>query len=508
MSTGTLAPALAPDVLDYTVAVGLLAGSFAVTPEVTPPDATIRVDGEPVASGSASPTIPLALGGNPMTIEVTRGDGLATRVYTVVVNRAPTVLQRAYGKASNTGEYDNFGWVVSLSGDTLAIGAPYENSSATGIDGNQADESAPSSGAVYVFVRTGSTWSQQAYLKASNTGTGDVFGWAVSLSGETLAVGAPHEASSAAGVGGDQADDSAADSGAVYVFVRTGTSWSQQAYLKASNTGPGDSFGMAVSLSGETLAVGAPFEDSSATGPGGDQADDSAIDPGAAYVFTRAGVTWTQEAYLKASNTDSSDYFGASVSLSGDSLAVGAWSEDSGATGIPWALGYRAGRDAGGEVRVRRGVPAHDGALPRRIGAVGVHVAAGLRRVRRERRGGERGRAGGAGRLAASGHPRRRRPRTCRRRPPARRSCRRRSERLRRHHVLRPRRDHDGVTEADELGHRELGAAARGRPGAADGHAEAGVGGHRVGGRGAVRHAASAARASGGATSSSSPHPS
>jgi hypothetical protein len=97
---------------------------------------------------------------------------------------------------------------------------------------------------------------QQAYLKASNTEAGDSFGVAVAVSGDTVVVGAPAEASNATGVNGDQSNNSAQSAGAAYVFVRSGTSWSQQAYLKASNTEAGDSFGFSVSVSGDTVVVG------------------------------------------------------------------------------------------------------------------------------------------------------------------------------------------------------------------------------------------------------------
>ena len=119
---------------------------------------------------------------------------------------------------------DQFGWSVALSGDTLAVGAPFESSATTGVNGDQADNNAPGAGAVYVFVRSGSTWAQQAYLKASNTEARDVFGRSVALSGDTLAVGASWEDSAATGVNGDQADNSFATdaysgSGAVYVRI-------------------------------------------------------------------------------------------------------------------------------------------------------------------------------------------------------------------------------------------------------------------------------------------------
>lgn len=265
----------------------------------------------------------------------------------VYVRSGATWSPQAYLKASNTGPGDQFGWSVSISGDTLLVGAPGEDSSAAGVDGDQSDNSEGNSGAVYVFVRDGSTWSQQAYLKASNPDggitflTGDEFGYSVSVSGDTAVVGAWVEASSASGVDGDQTDNSAKYAGAAYVFVRNGTTWSQQAYLKASNPyggdpldGSGNEFGCAVSISGDTLVVGSRKENSSATGVDGDPFARGAPWSGAAYVFVRNGTTWSQQAYLKASNTDSSDRFGHSLSLWGDTLVVGAWHEDSNATGV------------------------------------------------------------------------------------------------------------------------------------------------------------------------------
>src|SRR5699024_2328295 len=130
--------------------------------------------------------------------------------------------------------------------------------------------------------------------------------------------------------------------GAVYVFScdpTTGT-WAQGAYIKASNTDFSDNFGYSVALSadGDTLAVGAYGEDSRATGIDGDQGDGGAGGAGAVYVFARDPMTgtWAQSAYVKASNTGVNDHFGSSVALSadGDTLAIGAKGEDSGATGI------------------------------------------------------------------------------------------------------------------------------------------------------------------------------
>src|SRR4029079_5832817 len=209
-----------------------------------------------------------------------------------------------------------------------AVGA-VDPSCATGINGNQSNSDCPGAGAVYVFTRTDSTWSQQAYLKASNANAGDEFGGSVSLSGDTLVVGAVGEDSCARGINGDQASNTCQQSGAVYVFTRTGSTWSQQAYVKPSNTDPSNAmfFGTTVSLSGNTLAVGACLERSCATGINGNQVDTGCVQSGAAYIFTRNDNVWTQQAYVKASNTRSLDGFGITVALDDDTLAVGATGE-------------------------------------------------------------------------------------------------------------------------------------------------------------------------------------
>jgi hypothetical protein len=252
----------------------------------------------------------------------------------VFIRNGTTWSQQAYLKASNTGTDDYFGLSVAISGDTLVVGAQGEASNATGVNGDQTNNLAPMSGAAYVFTRSLGNWSQQAYLKASNTEANDVFSIRVALSGDTLLVGASGEDSSATGVNGNQSNNSASGSGAAYVFTRSAGIWSQQAYLKASNTEADDYFGHAVAISSETLVVGALGESSNATGVNGNQYNNSAAVSGAAYVFTRTGINWSQQAYLKASNTGASDWFGDSLAISGDMLVVGAFYEDSNATGV------------------------------------------------------------------------------------------------------------------------------------------------------------------------------
>ena len=201
--------------------------------------------------------------------------------------------------------------------------ATREDSNARGINGNQANNDAEDSGAVYVFARAGGTWMQQAYVKSSNSDAGDQFGWAVTLSddGNVMVVGAPTEQSNARGVNGNQADNSSANAGAAYVFTRSGSTWSQQAYLKGAQTDPGDLFGFAVDLSadGATLAISGYDEDGGVPGVNGNEADNSQNGSGCAYIFVRdpstslgaSGAGWKQTTYLKQSNLNhNQDAFG------------------------------------------------------------------------------------------------------------------------------------------------------------------------------------------------------
>jgi len=267
-------------------------------------------------------------------------------------------IQRSYIKASNTEGGDHFGYSVALSGDgeTLAVGAYGEDSATTGINGDQMNNTVSDSGAVYLYL-IGPTVLQRAYIKASNTEGGDHFGYSIALSGDgkTLAVGANREGSASTGIDGNQTDNTANDSGAVYLFTRSGSwlqqTWAQQTYIKAFNTRAGDHFGHSIALSGDgkTLAVGANGEGSASTGINGNQADKTADGSGAAYLFIRSDTTWTQQAYVKASNTEEADYFGSSVALSGDgnTFAVGANGEDSTDTGINGDQGSNAASFSG-----------------------------------------------------------------------------------------------------------------------------------------------------------------
>lgn len=279
-------------------------------------------------------------------------------------------VQKELLRASNPGWDHHFGDSVAIFNDTIVVGAPSENNGARGVNGNQEDSYIYHAGAVYVFSRAGATWTQQAYLKASNTdgprggevqNRAQLFGGAVAISGNTILVGASGEFSVAT------------NSGAVYVFVRMQNSWSQQAMLKSPNPQPNrffggavalsgntavisergevhvfqrtnnqwafranltnpdpsigdnqDSFGSSVAISGDQILVGDFKKESSATGLDGDRNNNSAPGAGAAYLYHWNGTNWTLSTYVKASNTAEWDEFGWDVAMDGSLFAVGA----------------------------------------------------------------------------------------------------------------------------------------------------------------------------------------
>ncbi len=276
---------------------------------------SVSVSGDTVVVGASNPSDNLPLAGSA----------------TVYTRSGSTWTEQANLKASNPGQNDLFGNSVEVVGDTLVVGALGEGSSSTGVN-SVPNEDAAFAGAAYVFVRNGTAWSQQAFLKAGNAGAGDYFGRSVALAGDVIVVGADGEDSSTTGVN-SAPNESAADAGAGYVFVRSGTTWSQQAYLKAGNAGAGDKFGSSAAVTGDTVVVGAIGEASSTAGVDSTP-NDAAAGAGAAYVFSRAAAVWTQQAYLKASNPAAGANFGKAVGAAGDTVIAGANFESSSSTGI------------------------------------------------------------------------------------------------------------------------------------------------------------------------------
>jgi hypothetical protein len=218
----------------------------------------------------------------------------------VFTRTGTTWTQQSQLIATGGAPSDQFGWSVSISGDTAIVGALFDD---VGANGNQ--------GSAYVFTRTGTTWNQQAQLTATGGAANDNFGVSVGISGDTAIVGAYL---------GDAGTN--ADQGSAYIFTRTGATWTQQAQLTATGGAAGDQFGSSVAISGDTAIVGATGDDVGANN-----------NQGSAYVFARSGTSWTQQAQLTATGGAAGDQFGRSVSVSGDSAIVGADTDDVGPNG-------------------------------------------------------------------------------------------------------------------------------------------------------------------------------
>lgn len=213
--------------------------------------------------------------------------------------------QEAELHGSDAVDGDLFGYAVALSGTTIVVGASAHNPGA-----------GASAGAAYVFVKSGVTWTQQAKLVATGGATQDTFGTAVALIGDTAVIGAPGRG---------------ANTGAAYVFTRSGAVWSQQ--VRLDGDAAGDTFGTALALTSGTLLVGAP-----------------GVGPGYARVFAGSGASWPVQATLGPSGPQTGDHFGFAVSLSGDTAAIGASGRDPGAqtdagevfvftrSGVSWTL--------------------------------------------------------------------------------------------------------------------------------------------------------------------------
>ena len=258
----------------------------------------------------------------------------------ITANTAAGIPAATFPDVATSSDITPFNDITTDQSTIIANAVAYVSA---GIGGDQADESMYGAGAVYIFVHRNNNWVQQAYVKASNPGLTDNFGFATAMSadGNTLAVSAHFESSGDAGIEADQNDNSIPQAGAVYVFTRTGDVWDQQSYIKPSNIGElaqgqefgdGDQFGAALTLSddGDVLAVSAITEDSGSPGINGNEADNSERSAGAVYIFQRNENTWAQSAYVKASNPGNGDLFGYSVALTanGRRLVVGSYDED------------------------------------------------------------------------------------------------------------------------------------------------------------------------------------
>jgi len=337
-NSGDLDVVFDPNTLSYSVTAGYVSETISFTATKADQTATISVNGIDSISGEMGPAIDLTEGSTtPVSIIVTAGDGSTTKTYTINVTRenAASFAQRAYIKASNTGASDYFGMSVAISGDTMVVGAPYEDrtTSSTYRD----------TGAAYIFVRDDAgIWTQEAMLRDGGTYRYDYFGRSVAIWGDVVAIGTPGEDSNVTGpinafaFPPNWTNTSAGGSGGVHIYKRTAGVWTQEAFIKSINTAANDSFGTSIALSENTLVVGAPGEDSGSSDP----ADNSLLSAGAAYTYTRSYDSfndmwiWSFEAYHKSPFPNADDRFGYSVAIDGDTFVVGAQHESSSSTGI------------------------------------------------------------------------------------------------------------------------------------------------------------------------------
>jgi len=203
----------------------------------------------------------------------------------VYMRTGTTWTEQAKLTASDGAANDRFGFIVDIAGDTIVVGAFAD-------DDNR--------GSVYVYKRTGIAWTEQAKLMAVDGVAGDRFGISVAIDEDTIVVGSDSTGN------GD-------GTGSTYVYIPSGTSWSQQAKLMASDAAAGDRFGRSVAIAGDAIIVGADVD------------DDNGQSSGSAYVFTRTGTTWTEQTKLLASDGEPEDRFGISVTIAADNIVVGAW---------------------------------------------------------------------------------------------------------------------------------------------------------------------------------------
>ena len=286
-------------------------------------------------------------------------------------------------KAPNAQTSDGFGYSVGIDGDWMVVGAPFEDSGST----NTSDNSVSDAGAAYVFHREQDEWVFVQYLKSTHPKLNGNFGWSVAISGDTIVVGSfrddqysgatltanacgqayvfrragsawtleqalgPDQDGAGFGysvaVAGDRivagmpnGHPTMPEAGGARIFGRTGTTWTLEAEVVASNAGPFDFFGAAVATDGTTVAIAAPHT-LSATGQSVSDVS------GFAYVFEHAGGTWTEQQLLSPVNGDPDDEFGRSIAIAGGLVAVGAFREDGPEHGIAMPSAINTAEAAG-----------------------------------------------------------------------------------------------------------------------------------------------------------------
>lgn len=305
----TLEPAFDPERSDYTLSVGLISDHVSLTPTAAQ-NTEVRIAGEVVASGSTLRPKPLWPGADTLLANVS-APGHEGRSYHLQVRRAATQTGTILPRPQSPNSH--FGHVLAVDGDTLVSSAVDENSDLRGVNPDgMLNDRAKNSGAVHVLRRAGSSWVQEAFLKASDATPGQLFGTSIAIVGNLLIVGAMHDS----------------DVGAVYVFERENGEWRERVKLTAPDRQSGANFGQSVALQGDTLVVGAGALDSSS----------GLNDIGAAYVWKRGAdaASWSFLRRLLPDKPSAYAWFGSSVRLGGRYLVIGATGE--GGSGVAYVF--------------------------------------------------------------------------------------------------------------------------------------------------------------------------
>lgn len=312
-----LEPPFDPAVRSYRAQLPVVIAEASIT-ATAPGDTRVSFDSAVAPNGKAWTSPVLAVGKRSVELRLATLAGASTS-YTITLER--TGAQEHFIKASTPDREDWFGFTLAVSGGTFVTGAPYDDGSANGDSSNTVEDS----GAAYVFARSGQGgWTQQQYVKASDAQANDNFGMSVAADGDSIVVGAIRSnVLATAPVLGSR-------SGVAYVFTRDKATWTQQKQLAASNARYGDQFGIASAMAGDTIAVGALF------GGGTDGARGGAV-----YVYQRKGTDWTESQIVTPDAATAG--FGVSIAIAGDRMIVGAPYED-GKTGSAYLFVQRDGR--------------------------------------------------------------------------------------------------------------------------------------------------------------------
>lgn len=311
-------------------------------------DMAITPDGNTLAVGAPQYNLE--------TSEFSEENSGAVFVYTMT-DSGWAFAQRIENPVQDSSAWDYFGYALAISedGQTLLVGSPSEDGIGSSINADPTAQGKTNSGAAFLYTLTDGMWQLDTYFKASNADQEDFFGMRVAMSADAslLAVSAPYEASDSAGVDGDDSDNSVELAGAVYTFEQVEGQWQQTHYIKPSTASVKENFcfdprppgspmcyaktpskfgyGLALSASGDLLAVGAPGDNSASAGINGAEDELTKPSSGAVHILRRSADSWEHTDYIKSLNPDADDEFGLSLALSADgmTLAVAAPYEDS-----------------------------------------------------------------------------------------------------------------------------------------------------------------------------------